>query len=330
MTRTSRDVAAFVAAVVIASLSSAKPARADEVTDLLEQGVALRRQHRTEEALDAFLRAARLSPAPAILAQVGLAEQALGRWIEAAHDLDVAVAAADDPWIAKNLDALHGAQAIVAQHVAWLTVDVDVASAEIGLDGVGLERGIAARVSTGPAVLEVRAPGYAPDIRHLELAPAEHARIAAKLVPLSASASLPSTAALAPVMTPDLGPPRASAPTSTAATSLPLGPLVLGGAGLVALGTGTYFGIRTLTDKSNRDGQCVGGCNASAVSYDSDARTSATISTVALAGGGAMVVASGLWWWLGRGASAPSARGAVDVAPVVGSGFGGIVAWGSL
>jgi hypothetical protein len=308
------------------SLVAARDARADDVSDLLDQGVALRREHRNEEALAVFERAFELSPVPRTRAQVALAEQALGRWLDADRDLTSVLAEVSDPWISRNLEALRGAQGVVLQHLGWLAVDVGDTDAEILLDGKPLTRGIEARVVASSAVLEVRAPGRVPDIRRVELGPTVHEHIAITLVPLVPLA--PSPVAVAPLAAPSaLDAPRVPGPESPSSTST--GPWLLGAAGLVAVGTGTYFGIRTFADKSSRDAQCAQGCQPAALTYDSDARTSASISTVSFALGGALVAAGGVWWWLDRRATSSHAA-RIEVSPIVGACTGGVLLWGKM
>ena len=68
------------------------------------------------------------------------------------------------------------------------------------------------------------------------------------------------------------------------------------------------------------------------MTYDSDARTSASISTVSFALGGALVAAGGVWWWLDRRAPPGRAVGVVgvNVTPVVGAGMGGLLMRGAM
>jgi hypothetical protein len=318
----------FAAAAAFAAWGSVAFADDAQVTDLLDRGVALRREHRNEEALALFEQAARLSPNPATLAQMALAEQALGRWADSARDFDAALAAGDDPWIAKNLDVLTGAQAVVAHHVGWIAVQAGAPDAELLLDGHPLPQGVEVRVAAGSAVLEARAPGRVPDIRRVEIEPTQHLRVSLSLPPLSPVVPAPVTSppAVTYVPGPDAPPPPSS-------SSLPVIPIVLGAVGLAALATGTYFGIRTFSDKATRDSACpqevckpndLTGQNA-----DADARTSADISTTAFVAGGVLVAGAAVWWFLGRG-DGHADHSKVDVTPVVGDRAAGLVLRGAL
>ncbi|MBV9949515.1 MAG: hypothetical protein JOZ69_21915 [Myxococcales bacterium] len=67
---------------------------------------------------------------------------------------------------------------------------------------------------------------------------------------------------------------------------------VLGGVGIAGLGVGSYFGVRAYSRWSDRNGACPNGvCTVDARAAGDDAKSAATISTVAFAAGGAGVVA---------------------------------------
>src|ERR1044071_3638585 len=91
-----------IALALTCSLAGAT-ARADPSSgEMVDKGIQLRREHRDAEALAQFKRAEQLNPAPRIKAQIGLAEQALGQWVEAERDLNLALSANEDPWIADH------------------------------------------------------------------------------------------------------------------------------------------------------------------------------------------------------------------------------------
>ena len=94
------------------TLAWAAPAAAQETpaTALLREGIELRRAGRDAEALARFERAHAVEPSPRTLAQMGLAEQALGRWVRAEAHLRAALAPRDDAWIERNRAALDAAR----------------------------------------------------------------------------------------------------------------------------------------------------------------------------------------------------------------------------
>src|SRR5262249_44080689 len=68
----------------------------------------------------------------------------------------------------------------------------------------------------------------------------------------------------------------------------------LGGAGVVALGIGIYFGLDTFSKRDARDPHCIGTvCDAEGISLHEKAQTSATISTVGFIGGAVLLGAGG-------------------------------------
>lgn len=115
----------FVAVLCLVSLSGlAASARADDpvAATLLEEGLNLREQGRDEEALTYFRRAYAVEGSAQALAQIALAEQAVGHWGKGYRLLLEAVTHTDDPWIASRAEALHGAIELAREHVVFLRV----------------------------------------------------------------------------------------------------------------------------------------------------------------------------------------------------------------
>jgi hypothetical protein len=110
-------------------------AQTAEVERLLREGIELRQQGNPSAALGSFERAHAIAHTPRTLAQVALAEQALGRWVDAEGHLREALRTADDPWIARNRAALDGALGVIAQHVGQVVVRCDVDGAELVVGG---------------------------------------------------------------------------------------------------------------------------------------------------------------------------------------------------
>ena len=149
-------------------------ARADPDDDaLVEKGLKLRRDRRDAEALALFRRAYEARPAPRTQAQIALAEQALGKWVEAERDLLLALATADDPWIASHRQTLDKALATIGKHLGTLAVEANAPEAELWLDGA--EAGKLPirqlRVAAGTVRLEVRAKRYESIARSIEVSP---------------------------------------------------------------------------------------------------------------------------------------------------------------
>jgi hypothetical protein len=149
----------------VAVLAWTSVAGAQSVGDdaAMRAGVELRRAHRDEEALAQFARVFEQTRRPVARAQMGLAEQALGRWIEAETDLRAALAATADPWITRNRDALAGALSVIEQHLGSLWIDGAGAGAEVWIDDhrvATMPLSAPIRVVAGTHSVQVRAEGF--------------------------------------------------------------------------------------------------------------------------------------------------------------------------
>jgi tetratricopeptide (TPR) repeat protein len=156
---------------VVFFLAGVGAARAEDPEQLIRDGVALRRQGREEAALEQFRRSYAITPGAHALAQIALVEQALGQWVAAERDLERALAAADDEWIARNRALLEAAQAVIRNHVGELDV-VGPAHAEVVIDGEAagtLPLAAPLRVLAGQIELEVRLAGYQRARREVEV-----------------------------------------------------------------------------------------------------------------------------------------------------------------
>lgn len=103
--------------------------------------------------------------------------------------------------------------------------------------------------------------------------------------------------------------------------------IILGGVGIVGLGVGAYFGIRAFSQQGIVEDNCEAGlCNREGFEADSDAHTSATVSTIAFAAGAALTAGGAVLFLTagppgGAGAAAPATGGpaALWLSPRVGS-----------
>ena len=226
-------------ALLTTPLLIASRTRADDLTAeaeaLIRHGVELRRASRNAEALSEFQRANELVPSPRAQAQIALALHALGDWLGAERGLEKALAAASDAWIAQYREALEGALATVRAHLGRLSVSANVPSGEVLVNGVSvhsLPLTEPIRVVAGDLDVTVRAPGYAPVQRTLEVLPQKEIHVDLVLEPLprslpslvSASASSATSSAVSP------------APRAVAAPQGPLAYVALAGSGLLAAG----------------------------------------------------------------------------------------------
>jgi hypothetical protein len=193
--------------------------------EFVERGVELRKQHRDGEALEQFRRAEAIKPTPKIKAQIALAEQAMGKWVEAERDLTSALRASDDGWISNHVAALQDSLAEVRQHLGTLVVRANVQEAELWLNGerigeLPLER---LRVPAGTLLVELRTKDHEP-VRHSLL--------------LEPEATLTTEIVIAPESDPPVASAESSAKTSE---SRPTHPNLQRTAAWTALGASGVF-----------------------------------------------------------------------------------------
>jgi hypothetical protein len=112
---------------------------------------------------------------------------------------------------------------------------------------------------------------------------------------------------------------------------------VIGGVGIVALGVGSYFGLRAFSKWSEREDNCVGGCNSAAKTAGDDAKSAATAANIGI-GVGLVAVGVGTYLLLSSPASSePSARHtrgvrqarALEFLPTLGPTGGGLMLRGA-
>jgi hypothetical protein len=152
----------------------------------LEHGVALRLRGDDRGALSAFERAWKLDAAPRALAQMALAEQALGRWEAAAEHLSRALEQRSDAWITQHRATLEASVREISTHLGGLDVVCNVAGAELSVDGrvlghTPLQRHL--RVAAGMSVLRVSALGYFVVTRSVQIDPGGLSRVDVTLTP---------------------------------------------------------------------------------------------------------------------------------------------------
>ena len=283
----------IVCLIVLAGVWSSADARAEGAEEaLLAQGSELRRAGRDEEARVAFSRALALGGSPRARAQVALADQALGRWVDAEQELSLALSAAD-PWIEQHQGALNAALNLIRTHLATLDVNANVTGAELFVNGslVGtLPLQGPVRVVAGTLAIEVRAPGFETQLRTVNVAAESRAREVMTLVksPAQLATLTPQDAAhFLPPNTPDPG-----ADTRTAAWISVAGAAAFLAGGTIALLVQNYNAAiwnddaRCLSANQTREQLCS--------NYHSAARTAEVLTYINFAGAGAAAAVAGV------------------------------------
>lgn len=183
---------------LLLTLASAPTWAQTSLNAQISRGVALRRQGRDAAALEVFQSAWRSSRAPRALAQVALAEQALGRWVAAEAHLVEALAAGRDPWVRSRLPILQSALAEIRRHVGRLDVVGEPSGAEVVIDGAVVGRlplSSMLRVPTGSLTFTVRSEGYFPVTRTVQVDSRYPLREPVRLAPVAARVAAPERVA---------------------------------------------------------------------------------------------------------------------------------------
>jgi len=161
--------------LTVGALVGATPAWAAPGSDedtLIGQGLGFREKGDDEAALRTFKEAYERFKSARALAQVALAEQALGRWVDADAHLAEALRREADPWIAKNAALLRQAMNDIQGRLGWLQLSGTDVRADVLINGQPAGQmpvGGPLRVLAGSLALEVRAPGYLPVVRNVSV-----------------------------------------------------------------------------------------------------------------------------------------------------------------
>ena len=241
-----------------AGRKNSEPSDTASEAALMRKGLDLRQKGQDEAALQEFRRAYELSRTGHALAQIALAEQALGRWLEAESHLIEALTRRES-WIGKNKKHLDQSLNDIQGHLGSLELPGEAKAGTVKVDGVQmatLPLTAPLRVPAGTIALEVQAPGYLPILRNIVVPARGLAREQLTFV------AIPVAKPLAPVILPPQPPvgtvaevtekPLAARPTWGPARTVGV---ILGVAALGALGTGAAFHVlhenRAKSYKSN-------------------------------------------------------------------------------
>jgi hypothetical protein len=270
------------ALIALSLLAGATRAHAQQPADpsegLLRQGVEMRRHGDDAGALEVFRRAYEQSHSAIALAQMGFAEQALGRWLEAETHVREALASSD-PWITANRAEIDRAHDAIAQHVGTIELVGGVPGANVYLNGerVGvLPLSDAIRALAGRVTLEVRSPGYYPITREVTVVAGQPTRENLEFRRIEAGST---------------------APVADTGSTQRTGALIaaVGSVLLLGVGFGTLYWRESLVQDYNSDPQCPGVATMdqppSCAQRVTDANIAQNLTTVGLVAGG---IAAGL------------------------------------
>jgi len=216
-------VARTLLMMVAASLlvSSVAAAESEEPEALIRQGIDLRKRGDDARAHGYFKRAYDLSKTPRAAAQLGLVDQAVGRFGEA-ETLLLEALATNDPWVAQHRSTLEDSLKVVRQHLGGVVV----AGAPAGTTwsdadhrGAALPASGAIWVAPGTATLRFEAPGRQPTTKTVTVAAGDSVALQ---VDLAATAAPTST--ITPVPSASAGADAKPAAAPEAAVSQPAAP----------------------------------------------------------------------------------------------------------
>jgi hypothetical protein len=187
---------AVTASVRVASAQAGDVAAQSDEDAAIRQGVALRREGRDSDAVVVFQRAYDRWRSPRAAAQLGLCEQALGRWVLAERHVREALASASDPWVQRTRETLESALRVAEQHLATIEILGGNDGSELFIDGerVGqLPATRSLRVVIGALRLEARGTGIATIVRTIELAAGGVERVSLPVQTVSSATATTST-----------------------------------------------------------------------------------------------------------------------------------------
>jgi PEGA domain len=197
----------LIAALLWATTLSVAALAAEPSADaLIEQGLALRREAKPEQALEMFRRAHALAPSPRTFGQMGLVETSLKRWVEGEKHLSVSLANPDDRWVVKNRAFLDEALGLCRGHVGDLLVS-GPAGAEVFVGGqsVGTLPAVPAlRLAEGTVTVSASASGFKPFEQTATIRPGARSALVITWEPIAATpvAVTPTPVATAPAPAP--------------------------------------------------------------------------------------------------------------------------------
>lgn len=304
---------------------------------LFEEGVALMKAGRFAEACPKLVTSLRLDQAVGTLLYLAECYERTGRTASAWATFREAESLGRSQ---NQLDRARTAQSRAQKlepELAYLTISVPP---EARVDGLLVRRGtttvyadlygVSTPVDPGPIEVEASAPGHRTFTGSVRVAPkARETLTVPKLEPLPVAETPPATAPSEPA-------PAPSTPlTEPAPSGLPkdegseqganhTAAYIVGGVGIVALGVGSYFGLRAMSKNSEAEDSCDANnvcTDPRALTLTDEARDAANFSNIGFAVGGAALATSIVLFIVAPGGDETNA---LRVAPTVARGGGGI------
>jgi hypothetical protein len=333
-------VAGLAVSLSLAWVASSGVAHAQNASDeeaIIQHGVELRQQGNDDAALAEFHRAYDIAHSPRALAQIALAEQAVGHWVDAESHLNQALAI-NDPWITRNQAPLRQALETITHHVGVLDVRANVSGAELWINGVRVgtvPMDPPPHVIAGTVQIEVRAAGYTTVRRNVDVIGGVRAREDVQLLRREVGGDEPTETPVIvsspnehTAMVPTVAPRGGSGPRDETPGVSPL-PIVVTGVGVATLiAAGVFYGLRaSAIGNCTQNGDTLTCPTTMDANRASQGGTYTDVGNVLLVTGGVIAVAGVAWLVVDRMSHrSPSHHARIDVAPTPGGialGLGG-------
>jgi hypothetical protein len=185
----------IILALVILAAPTARAAEPETADQLVAKGVELRKKGDHAGALREFQAAHAKEPSGRTLAQMGIAEATLQRWVDAENHLSQALESAI-PWIEKNRATLEQTLQTVRTHTAEISI-YGTTGAVVTLEDKVVGRiplPTIPRVNEGNVTIKVESPGHKPFSQTLAAQGGARLIVTASLEPLAPEPPPPATA----------------------------------------------------------------------------------------------------------------------------------------
>lgn len=312
-----------VAAVLIAQSGGAqtKSSNSAAAEALFKQGRDLMAEGKLHEACRKFEASQQLEPGLGTMLNLAECYEKTGRTASAWAEYRKAIPRAREAGSKARQDlATERAQAL-ERRLSTLTIravggEAADAKLEVRRDGVPVqaaELGAAIPVDPGEHIIEASAPGREPWSAKIQVGP-DAAKVSVEIPQLKAAASgAPPPPPPTPIVTTTSEspqPPSDRLASSDGSTQRVVG-LVLGGAGVVGVGLGAFFGLRAFDKWSDAKDACSDypyECGKTGTDLRSSASSAGTTSTIAFVAGGALLATGAVLYF-----TAPTKKTSVAV-----------------
>ncbi|HEY0468864.1 MAG TPA: tetratricopeptide repeat protein [Polyangiaceae bacterium] len=283
--------------------SSTKAAGAEA---LYEEARGLMKQGDFERACPKFKQSHELDPGGGTLLNLAECYEKQGKFASAWSTFKEALVVAQRDGRPERVEYAKKHLAVVEPKLSKITIEVSSEANEPGLmvtlDGAPLGAaawGVGMPVDPGTHQVSASAPGKSSFEQRVEIESGSTTLKIPKLASAGATRPVDTDTEKKPVT----DEPSAAQPGNGRRTA----GFVIGGVGIVALGVGSYFGVRAFSKWSERNDNCGGGCNDAAKSAGDAAKSAATVANIGIGLGIAAVAVGGYLVLSAKSSSEPSA-----------------------